>query len=38
MIESEIRKNKWEEAVCPGFMDEIAGVMQAIDILLLPSL
>jgi len=38
LIVSEIEKQRWGEAVLlPGFLDDIVGVMQAIDILLLPS-
>jgi len=38
MIENEVRNHGWHEAVLlPGFLDDIAAVMQAIDILLLPS-
>lgn len=38
MIESEVHSNGWDEAVIlPGFIDDIPSVMQAIDILLLPS-
>lgn len=39
MIESEMRRQNWGSAVLlPGFMDDVISVMQAIDILLLPSL
>jgi glycosyltransferase involved in cell wall biosynthesis len=38
-IESEVRRQNWGSAVLlPGFMDDVVSVMQAIDILLLPSL
>lgn len=38
LIVDEIDKQRWGEAVLnPGFLDDIAGVMQALDILLLPS-
>ena len=38
MIESEIATHGWEQAIIlPGFEDDIASVMQAIDVLLLPS-
>jgi len=38
MIENEIKAHRWSDAVLlPGFWDDIVGVMQAIDILLLPS-
>jgi len=37
-IADEVKKHNWGDAVLlPGFLDDIAGVMQAIDILLLPS-
>jgi glycosyltransferase involved in cell wall biosynthesis len=39
MIESEVKNHDWGNAVLlPGFLDDIVGIMQAIDILLLPSL
>jgi glycosyltransferase involved in cell wall biosynthesis len=39
MIESEVRRQNWGDAVLlPGFVDDVVAVMQAIDILLLPSL
>lgn len=39
MIASEARRQNWGDAVLlPGFVDDVVGVMQAIDILLLPSL
>ncbi|MGH7598662.1 MAG: glycosyltransferase, partial [bacterium] len=39
MIENEVRRQNWGDAVLlPGFMDDVVSVMQAIDILLLPSL
>jgi glycosyltransferase involved in cell wall biosynthesis len=39
MIESEVRRLNWGDAVLlPGFVDDVVAVMQAIDILLLPSL
>jgi glycosyltransferase involved in cell wall biosynthesis len=39
MIASEVRRQNWNDAVLrPGFMDDVVAVMQAIDILLLPSL
>lgn len=39
MIETEVRNQGWEDAVVlPGFLDDVVAVMQAIDILLLPSL
>ncbi|MGH7450039.1 MAG: glycosyltransferase family 4 protein, partial [bacterium] len=39
MIESEVRRQNWGDAIqLPGFIDDVVGVMQAIDILLLPSL
>ncbi len=39
IIADEVKKNNWGDAVLlPGFLDDIIGVMQAIDILLLPSL
>jgi glycosyltransferase involved in cell wall biosynthesis len=38
MIESEVRRQNWGSAVLlPGFIDDVVAVMQAIDILLLPS-
>jgi glycosyltransferase involved in cell wall biosynthesis len=38
IITAEVKNQQWGEAVLlPGFLDDIAGVMQAIDILLLPS-
>ncbi len=38
MVESEIKMFGWQDAiVLPGFEDDIASVMQAIDVLLLPS-
>ena len=38
LIVDESEKQHWGEAVLiPGFLDDIAGVMQALDILLLPS-
>ncbi|MDZ7292037.1 MAG: glycosyltransferase family 4 protein [candidate division KSB1 bacterium] len=39
MIEKEMCNHGWGDAVLlPGFLDDIVGVMQAIDLLLLPSL
>ncbi|MCG3118941.1 MAG: N-acetyl-alpha-D-glucosaminyl L-malate synthase [bacterium] len=39
MIEREIKEHGWENAVLlAGFVDDVVAVMQAIDILLLPSL
>lgn len=39
MIENEVRRQNWGDAILlPGFIDDVASVMQAIDILLLPSL
>jgi glycosyltransferase involved in cell wall biosynthesis len=39
MIESEVKKHGWDNAVLlPGFCDDAVAVMQAIDVLLLPSL
>jgi len=39
MIESEVKRQQWGDAVLlPGFLDDVPGVMQAIDVLLLPSL
>ncbi|MDZ7359769.1 MAG: glycosyltransferase family 4 protein [candidate division KSB1 bacterium] len=39
MIESEVKRQQWEDAVLlPGFLEDVPGVMQAIDVLLLPSL
>ncbi|MCI0694915.1 glycosyltransferase family 4 protein [candidate division KSB1 bacterium] len=39
MIESEVRRKNWGDAILlPGFIDDVIDVMQAIDILLLPSL
>jgi glycosyltransferase involved in cell wall biosynthesis len=38
MVESEIKMFGWQDAIIlPGFEDDIASVMQAIDVLLLPS-
>ena len=38
MIESEIREQGWERSVLlAGFVDDAAAIMQAIDVLLLPS-
>ncbi len=38
MIESEVRRQNWGSAVLlPGFINDVVSVMQAIDILLLPS-
>lgn len=38
MVESEMRMHGWQQAiVLTGFEDDIASVMQAIDVLLLPS-
>jgi len=38
IIADEVEKHNWGDAVLlPGFLDDIAGVMQAIDVLLLPS-
>jgi glycosyltransferase involved in cell wall biosynthesis len=39
MIESEVKRQQWGDAVLlPGFLDDVPGVMHAIDVLLLPSL
>jgi glycosyltransferase involved in cell wall biosynthesis len=39
IIADEVKKQQWDDAVLlAGFLDDIVGVMQAIDILLLPSL
>lgn len=39
MIERQIKEQGWEKTVLlAGFVDDVVGVMQAIDILLLPSL
>jgi glycosyltransferase involved in cell wall biosynthesis len=39
MIESEVHRQNWGSTVLlPGFIDDVVSVMQAIDILLLPSL
>lgn len=38
VIVEEVKKQNWSEAVLlPGFLDDVVGVMQALDILLLPS-
>jgi len=38
IIADEVKKHNWGDAVLlPGFLDDIAGVMQVIDVLLLPS-
>jgi len=38
-IADEVKQHNWDGVVLlPGFLDDVAGVMQAIDILLLPSL
>jgi glycosyltransferase involved in cell wall biosynthesis len=38
-IASEVRRQNWGDAILlPGFIDDVVAVMQAIDILLLPSL
>jgi glycosyltransferase involved in cell wall biosynthesis len=39
MIESEVHRQNWGDAILlPGFIDDVVAVMQAIEILLLPSL
>jgi glycosyltransferase involved in cell wall biosynthesis len=39
MIESKVHRQNWGDAILlPGFIDDVVAVMQAIDILLLPSL